>query len=140
MPSAPLWLDTLLDHVAQAMEAHSVLGPLGYRYLEEPEGEFWAIQIYPTVVELRGGPEDGTLIAPGFSLDLKSLLEAFEDVVAVSWVAQPFGPDDTDNPSVSIEGRYQGQAVYLQLLTEAPEDEPPGLTVDLPAPDPGGLH
>ena len=58
----------------------------------------------------------------------------------MNWTTQPFGPDDADNPSISIESRFQGQAVYLQLLAEAPADEPPGLTLDMPIAKHGELH
>ena len=64
----------------------------------------------------------------------------FEEVIAVNWTTQPFGLDDWDNPSISIESRFQGQAVYLQILAEAPADESPGLTLDMPIADHGELH
>lgn len=134
----PPWLEALVELVANAVEAHSAMGPLGLRYRQE-DG-FWEIMIYPTPMALRGGPEDGTVFIPGFSLDLKQLLEAFEEVITVNWTTQPFGPHDSDNPSISIESRFQGQAVYLQILAEAPADEPPGLTVDVPIAGHGKLH
>ncbi len=134
----PPWLEALLELVENAMEAHSALGPLGCRYRHEDA--LWEIMLYPTPVALRGGPDDGTVVVSGFSLDLKQLLEAFEEVIAVNWTSQAFGPHDSDNPSISIESRFQGQAVYLQILAEAPADESPGLTVDMPIADHGELH
>jgi hypothetical protein len=134
----PPWLEALVELVANAMEAHSALGTLGCRYCHEDD--LWEIVLYPTPVALRGGPDDETVVSPGFSLDLKQLLETFEEVDAVNWTTQPFGPDDSDNPSIAIESRFQGQAVYLQILSEAPPDEPPGLTVDVPSAIPGELH
>lgn len=136
--TTPSWLEALVDCVANAMEAHSALGPLAYRY--RPEDDLWAIVLYPTPVALRGGPNDGRVVSPGFSLDLKQLLAIFEEVVAVNWTTQPFAPEDSDNPSIAIEGQFQGQAVFLQILAEAPPDEAPGLTLDVPGADPSELH
>lgn len=134
----PPWLEALVELIANAMEAHSALGPLGYRY--RCEDELWEIVLYPTPVALHGGPEDGMVVSPGFSLDLKQVLETFEEVLAAHWTAHPFSPSDCDHPSVSIEGRYQGRAVFLRILAEAPDDEPPGLAVEIPSADHGGMH
>ncbi len=136
--TTPPWLETLVELVANTLEAHSALGPLGGRYRQEDD--LWAIMLYPTPVALRGGPDDGTVVSPGFSLDVKQLLALFEEVVAVNWTTQPFSPEDSDNPSITIEGRFQGQSVYLQILAEAPPDEAPGLTLDVPCAVPGELH
>lgn len=135
---APQWLETLVQLVANAMEGYTALGPLSYRYRHQ-DG-VWEIVLYPTPIALRGGPDHGAIIVPGFSLDLKPLLDRFEEVIAVSWTTQPFGPDDSANPSVSIEGRFQGQTTYLQILAETPPDESPGLTLDMPSTDAGALH
>ncbi|MGF1614812.1 MAG: hypothetical protein ACFCVA_13130 [Gammaproteobacteria bacterium] len=134
----PPWLETLVQQVANAIEAHSALGSLCYRYRHQ-DG-VWEIVLYPTSIALRGGPDDGAIIVPGFSLDLKPLLDSFEEIIAVSWTTQPFGPDDSDNPSIAIEGRFQGQTTYLQILAEAPPDESPGLTLDMSSADASALH
>lgn len=136
--TTPPWLEALVELVANAMQAHSALGPLAYRYRHEDD--VWAIVLYPTPVALRGGPDDGTVVFPGFSLDVKQLLAIFEELVAVNWTTQPFGPEDLDNPSITIEGRFQGQSVYLQILAEAPPDEAPRLTLDVRGADPSELH
>jgi hypothetical protein len=100
-------------------------GPLGFRYLEEEaHGE---LVVYPTPVELVGGAEDGTVVVPGFVLDLHALLAAFEHVTALQWCAHGFGPSDPDGPCVSLEGLYQGHEVWLRVLAEPPEDEEPSL-------------
>jgi len=31
----PAWMEALVDVVAECLEAHSPMGPLGFRYLEE---------------------------------------------------------------------------------------------------------
>ena len=118
----------LVDVAAACLEAHSPMGPVGFRYLEEEaRGE---LVVYPTPVELVGGAADGTVVLPGFSLDLQALLVAFERVTGLQWCAHGFGPYDPDGPCISLEGIYQGHPVWLRMLAEPPEDEEPGLHLD----------
>jgi hypothetical protein len=57
-PSA--WMTELVEGVADCMEAHSPMGPLGWRYHEDEE--LVELVIYPTPVELVGGAHDGTIV------------------------------------------------------------------------------
>jgi hypothetical protein len=123
----PAWLDGLLEAVAGCVEADSPLGPLGLRYREE-DG-CWEVLIYPTPVELVGGPQDGAVVAPGFTLDLEQLRGLFARVAACGWNA--LGLDSPEGPYIDIEGVYQGRDVYLRVLAQAPDDEEPGLKFDL---------
>lgn len=132
MAEAPQWLMSLVDTVGNCMEAHCAMGPLAFRWREE-EG-FWDIAVYSTVGEVVGGAEDGAVIVPGFSLDVRELMSAFDELTDVHWCSQPLGPHDYRSPHISIEGTYQGHEVYLEVLGEAPEDEGPGFKVDLLGP------
>lgn len=126
-PSA--WLNTLLEAVADWMEAHHPMGAMGWRSQEEDE--HMELIIYATPVALVGGAHDGTIIVPGFSLDVQALQALFEEVTALQWQAYGFGPDDVEGPHLSLEGTYQGHQVWLRVLAEAPDDEEPGLTFDI---------
>jgi hypothetical protein len=124
-------MDALVDVVAACLDAHSPMGPLGFRYREEDErGE---PVVYPTPVELVGGAADGTVVVPSFSLDLYTLLAAFERMMALQWCAHGCGPYDPEGPGISLEGLYQGHPVWLRVLAEPPEDEEPGLQLDTSA-------
>jgi hypothetical protein len=124
------WLTELVEGVAGCMEAHSLMGPLGWRYHEDEE--LVELVIYPTPVELVGGEHDGTIVIPGFSLDVQALQAVFERVTALDWHTHDVGPND-DGPHISLEGTYQGHAVWLRVLAEAPDDEEPGLKLDTSA-------
>lgn len=139
MTTSPDWLETLVDLIGSAMEPHSFAGPLGYRYHHDAEDEVWEVIVYPVPVSLEDGSEDGAIVAPGFTLDLMPVLDAFEALEAVYWIAHSF-PYDALSPSVAIEGRYQQHDVSVQVLAEAPEDEPPGVAVTLPSAESGTLH
>ena len=134
MTKPPAWLEALFDELMNSLEAHNP-GTFGYRYGDGDQDNGWEILFYPTPVELHGGEDDGAWVAPGFSLDVKAVCDAFDGVDSLYWTAHPFGPWDQDNPSMVIEGRYRDHAVSVRILAYAPEDEPPGLTLTLPAPE-----
>jgi hypothetical protein len=120
------WIFDLIKEVANCIESHSPMGPLGHRYYEE-DGH-WPIMLFPTPVELLGGAVDGEVVVPGFSLDIEHLRSLFDQIEAVSWQSQGF-PND-EGPRVSIEGIYHGHNVFLQILAYAPDDEEPRMKVD----------
>ena len=128
-PSA--WMTELVEAVAGCMEVHSAAGPVGWRYHEEDD--LVELVIYATPVELLGGEYDGTIVLPGFSLDVQALESLFERVTALLWRAQGLGPNDVAGPCLSVEGVYRGHPVWLRVLAEAPDDEEPGLELDTAA-------
>ena len=122
------WLDSLVELAASCMEAHSGLGTVGYRSTEE--ADLTEVLVYPTPVELVGGEEDGALVVSGFTLDIQTLTSAFEQVIAIYWYSRSLGLYDFPGANVSIEGRYQGHSVWMQILADPPEDEQPGMKLD----------
>src|SRR5688572_22041148 len=102
----PFWIEALVAIVADCIEAHTVMGSLGYWY--STEEEIVELVVYPTPVELVGGAVDGAVVVSGFSLDLHTLQAAFEQVDAVHWCAHSMGPHDPEGPRISIEGISQG--------------------------------
>ena len=121
-----VWLHRLLHAVAECMVALSPVGPLGYRYGGD-EG-VWEIDIYPTPVELIGGARDGEVLDAGFSIDIEQLRGSFERIDAVMW--ESMGHPGGAGPNVTIEGRYEGHEVFIQVLAYAPVDEEPGMKID----------
>ncbi len=126
--SPSVWMTELVEAVADCMESHSAAGPVGWRYHEEDD--LVDLVIYATPVELLGGEYDGTIVLPGFSLDVQALQNLFERVTALNWKAQGLGPHDDVGPCLSVEGVYRGHLIWLRVLAEAPEDEEPGLEID----------
>src|SRR4051812_38888655 len=123
----PAWLEELVEAVADCLTADSPMGPLGFRYGED-EGS-WEVVVYPTPVELLGGAHDGAVVAPGFAMDLEGLRAAFDRVDDLGWSA--LGLHDPDGPHVWVEGVYGGREVWLRVLAQAPEDEGPGMKLDV---------
>lgn len=120
------WLEEVLEVVSNCVEAESPMGPLGLRYHEE--GKSWEVVVYPTPVELVGGPHDGEVLAPGFTLDFEQLRDCFDSVTTSGWNALGFS--DPEGPHIFIEGTFRGRELFLRILAQAPEDEEPGMKLD----------
>lgn len=125
------WLDELIDAAVGCMEAHSATGPVGVQYLQEED--LTTVLLYPTPVELVGGEEDGSLVISGFTLDIQALMSIFEEVIEINWESQAFYPPDPAGANVAIEAVYQGHSVWLQILAAPPDDEQPGMKLDVTA-------
>jgi hypothetical protein len=123
----PARLEKFIDIIAHCIEVHSPTGPLGWRYLEEED--YAELEVYPTLVEIVGGEWDGDLVLAGFSLDVSDLLAAFSKVDAIHWSSQ--GIADDEGAHLSIEGIYEGHDIWLRILAEPPEDEGPGMQLDM---------
>jgi len=128
MSHTPAWIEALVEIVGDCIEPHSMVGPLGFYYGDDEE--LWAITIYPCLIELVGVGADAEVVSPTFSMDLKALWSAFDEIVEIHWNAHPLGPHDQNGAYVAVEGRYQGHEVWLRVLAEAPEDEEPAMQID----------
>jgi hypothetical protein len=121
------WAQALVDEVSTCMEVGSPMGPLGYRY--RIDEDLVELMVYATPVELVGGPDDGGLVDPEFHLDVGELSKVFDEVVHIGWNA--LGLNEEEGSFISVEGKFRGQDVFLQVLARAPEDEEPGLKLNL---------
>jgi hypothetical protein len=124
----PLWLDSLVNAVGESLAPDSLMGPLGILY--RVEDGFWEVDIFPTPVELVGGAEDGAVVSPAYSLDLEHLRSVIGRVEDFGWNA--LGRAEGGGPFVWIEGNYQGHALLLRVLAQAPEGEEPGAKLRFP--------
>ena len=59
----------------------------------------------------------------------RRLRAAFDRVDDFGWNA--LGLHDADGPHVWVEGEYRGHDVWLRVLAQAPEDEDPGMKLDV---------
>ncbi len=130
MTQVPTWLESLIDVIAACIEPHDQIGPLGYLY--NIDSDIWEIIVYPCPLELTEESEENTKVSPRFSLDMELLRSSFERVETIFWNAHDMGPYDTFGPHIALEGTYQGNKVYLQILAYAPEDEKPEIQLDIP--------
>ena len=108
------WLHRLVEAVAGSMTADSPMGPLGHRHRREEA--CWEVDVYPTPIELVGGAADGEVVVPGFTLDVDELRAAFDRIETLEWISLGFPHDE--GPRLVVEGIFQGQEVFLQVLTQ----------------------
>jgi hypothetical protein len=94
------------------------------------EEELTELVVYPTPVELVGGAVDGAVVASGYSLDLRTLQAAFDQIDALYWQTHSLGSHDHEGPHLSLEGVYRGHQVWLRVLSDPPEDAEPSIRFD----------
>ena len=96
--------------------------------MEEP---WFEIQVFPSVVELLGGKDDGEVVYEGFRVDLKALQEAlfplFDEIE--EWeLDNAIGQlDDLPRPAITISGRLKGgdDTLTIHICTCPPADAEP---------------
>ncbi|MAG94505.1 MAG: hypothetical protein CMJ48_12255 [Planctomycetaceae bacterium] len=121
MSSTPAWLKQLADLVAAEMRGIDFLSPLAcHHYFDEERGE-WEIAIFASRTEVVGGDLDGRRKSSRFSIDLMQVFTIFRDITRYDWQALPAGEDDEIGAHISILGSFQGHAVHVRILAQAPE-------------------
>ena len=120
-------LEQLIQTISDCLEAHSEMR-LGFRYWEEDD--VTQLMVHPLSVELIGGADDGSILLPGFSLDIHSLAIAFDQIHAIYWISQGFTPSDPEGAHLSIEGHYHGKSMWIRIMAAAPNDEAPGMKTE----------
>lgn len=128
--NVPAWLTALVEEVIKdAVVAHTVIGPLGYRWLlpgdAGNEFEGWQVTVYPTPGEIRGAhPNDGDKFVSGFRLNVGSILNHLTDVEEVAWNAPSHYNGDLDGPEFDVRGKFIGKRVWIRFFSLPPFDEP----------------
>ena len=121
------WLDELQEKVANCWEWHSPALQIGFRYAQPDQGDdFWEIWAYPAVQEIVGGREDGETVWSGFNFDVLEFLSDFESEAVGISTRQHVHP-----PELTFEGKFRGQAIFLHLCLEPPENAEATEIIDL---------
>ena len=97
-----------------------------------PEGSdrtWFEIRIFPAVVELVGGKNDGETVYQGFRVDLKALQEAlfplFDQIEEWEFDNVIGQADDLPRPAITISGTLKGDggnALTIHICPYPPED------------------
>ena len=130
----PDWLLELVNKVCDCMDPLSLMGQLGYRWLD-PDNPVnvtgaWVLGVYPCSNELRGGQEDGALVHPGFRLNISSFLSGFSAVENMVWTHPTSYNSNLEGPRFCIEGTYSNHKLRFQIFAVAPADEDASLIID----------
>lgn len=93
---------------------------------------WFEIRVYPSVVELLGGKDDGETVYQGFRVDLKALQEALfplYDEVQEWELDNAIGQaDDLPRPSITISGKLKGggdDILTIHVCSHPPADAEP---------------
>jgi len=123
----PDWLVSLISNVAALFEPLVGVSRVGYDCQMTDAG--WHVLLYLGNTEIVGGPEDGKLDPPAFTVDLVELVNQLDHVDELSWNVFPGWTNDesSDHSLVSLSGQVDSQAVSLQLRGSAPPDAGPAM-------------
>jgi hypothetical protein len=119
MPSPPIWLQELADGAAGCLTPVDLLSPLGCHFTQQDL--LWEVTLFASRTEVVGGHRDGFERSSRFLVDVLALQRLFDEVEEVQWQPQRIGPDDDLGQHLSVVGRCAGEAVWLRILSRAPE-------------------
>jgi hypothetical protein len=111
------WPEKVFDQLDKALEWQSP-GTISWRFHED---ENW-LRLGPSVVEVVGGAEDGETVYPFFSLNISHLIEVFDELPALLW--------NTMSNEFSLEGKIDGEDVWITMSREPFDDEEPQDVLD----------
>jgi hypothetical protein len=125
--SCPDWVDEVVDAVGDCMVtdmapmAFDVWGP------DDPEAESlddpWLVHFYPSLTEMVGGPKDGAVVFPGFTLDIQSLQECLDDIDELSLSSKAMNREQRyDGTVLDLLGWYQEHPIWVRIFDVPPDD------------------
>lgn len=119
MPSPPIWLQELADGAAGCLTPVDLLSPLGCHFTQHDL--LWEVTLFVSATEIVGGHRDGTVRSSRFVVDVLALQRLFDEVEEVQWQPQRIDGDDELGQHLSVVGRKSGEAVWLRVLSRAPD-------------------
>lgn len=131
----PRWLARCANLATQAFHSADRLAPVGCHFHRHERARDlppqWEITLFVSSTEVYGGALDGQLAVSRLMLDLKALIEVFDEVDSFYWQAQTMADDDQLGPHVGVEGQFEGHAVWLRITAESPSPFEPGRVADV---------
>ncbi|HAH44831.1 hypothetical protein [uncultured Gimesia sp.] len=112
----------MANQVASLMYDVDILAPIGCHFFHNSSRNEWEVTIFASNTEIVGGEWDGVLAPSKFCFNILNLGEIFEEVESIFWQALPVDYDDQLGCHISIEGKYEGERVWVRVLAEAPEE------------------
>ena len=73
---------------------------------------------------------DGVCLPARIFVDLRDLTELFSEVTNFYWQSALAAPDDELGAHISLEGKFEGNWVWLRILAKAPRRFPAGRSLN----------
>lgn len=118
-------IQELADRIRKCAGSRAPMGPLACRW--SVDYGFIDLEMFPTPIELVGGPDDGAVVDPDVDFDLLRILEAFDRVDGLGWTLDG---EDRECHYVGFRGAYRGYDVWVTLFAGAPAGEKPTMKSD----------
>lgn len=111
----PGWLQPVIEAIPNLYEL-GLPGRIGWSAYFGREG--WEIYIYPEAVEMVGGPADGEELIPSpRAVRLSEVIDLFDGLPSIDWCHSW-----KEITEISVEGKVQGNDLWLHFMEEPPED------------------
>ncbi|HUQ68862.1 MAG TPA: hypothetical protein VM165_05025 [Planctomycetaceae bacterium] len=124
MSNTPDWMRDFADAVASHLQPVDVMSPLGCHLHRSVEA--WEVTVFASSTEVVGGSRDGESRASRFHVDVLGVCQLFDELDGLSWQTHRLGQGDDLGPHIAIEGRVQGEPVWLRIPATAPKPFSPG--------------
>jgi|SRR5581483_2272832 len=113
--SYPAWMNKVFNVVRSAITWRKLVPhrPIGYRSLFQNKTA--TVVIFPNILEIVGGKNDGQRITPDYTLDIRLILDAFNTCSEVYW--------DTDEKAVTFCGTIRNIEVTLSVCALPPDED-----------------
>lgn len=125
----PEWLRRFVISAADMFEPLSNVGRVGYDCQADERG--WTVCMYLGTTEIIGGPKDGQIEHAGFVIDIKQLMEMFQQVHRFEWYSLSNENDERFNEAtrslLTIHGDVEDGFVQLELLACPPKYVAPAI-------------
>lgn len=119
------WINELASEIGVRLLPIDFPPPLGCHVFDE-DG-LVELTLFFGATETMGGELDGCHRSARFHFDLLGVTELFDDVQSFFWQPLTIDTEDDLGPHVSIEGTYQGNQVWVRVLSRPPENVSAGV-------------
>lgn len=116
----PKWVEGLFPKLLKCIHVAPPARPLfTYELLWPLPGKrpAWRMTIRPTTIENVGGPDDGTLYSPNFSVNINELSRAI-DAPQIRWFTLS-AYRSVGGEGLQITGRYDGRPIVIRICSFA---------------------
>lgn len=114
----PEWLSQFVDRVLASAAQLGVESGTGCHVYRNTDGE-WEVTLF--------SDEESTWRMPGLtevpaalSIDVFELIGVFDELSSCRWQSAPVAWDDDLGSHMSVEGTFQGHAVWLRIVSQMP--------------------
>lgn len=114
----PEWLSQFVDRVLANAAQLGVESGTGCHVYRNTDGE-WEVTLFSDE-ESTGRMLGLNAIPAALSVDVFELVRVFDELSSCRWQSAPAAWDDDLGAHLSVEGKFEGHAVWLRIVSKMP--------------------